>query len=53
MSAEGTERCLTIDSMKEMGPEGKCGRYRELNQEKKNDITLGFREEEINAAAAE
>lgn len=39
--------------MKEMGGEGKCGRYRELKYEKKNCTTLGFRKENKSAAAAE
>lgn len=39
--------------MKEMGGKGKCVRYRELKYEKKNYITLGFRQKKINAAAAE
>lgn len=39
--------------MKEMGGEEKCGRYRELQYEKKNYITLVFRKEKINTATAE
>lgn len=38
--------------MKEMGEEGRPGRFRELKYEDENLITLGFRQEKTNTATA-